>query len=258
MPVLPLEWGLTGRAPTVNFTGECAIISRQPAQSGWRGEQGSQDYAQRASGARPFRQVAYGPLAVNVIWQLLPEQLAMVAPTTRPAPCIRKGTLTMGPPQPYMPNTLAINNELRIVLPCTMPTYNWEQHNVFVPTILAAVTGHQNLAMLNRLNGVQSFMGFEWNPITSQDTPQFDPDDEDDAVLDAFAAMAVGAAIPAAQPPPPPPAQPAPHQPPLVPPNAQVVAPPPQANPAPLGDAILAPPGQVQGGAPPPAVPPPP
>lgn len=142
--------------------------------------------------------------------------------------------------------------------PFSTHPFNWEQHNVFVPTILAAVTGHQNLAMLNRLNGVQSFIGFEWNPITSQDTPQFDPDDEDDAVLDAFAAMAVGAAIPAAQPPPPPPADPVPHQPPPVPANAQVVAAPPQANPAPLGDAIVAPLGQVQGGAPPPAVPPPP
>lgn len=255
MPVLPLEWGLTARGPTVNLTSECAIFSRQAAQSAWRGEQGSRDYAQRAEGARPFRQVAYGPLAVNVIWQLLPGVLPMVPPTTRPAPCIRRGTLTLGAPEPYPAGTLQVNNELRIVLPCTMPTYNWHQHSIFVPTILAGVAGHQNLAMLSRVNGVQNFIGFEWNPITAEDIPQFDPDDEDDDVLDAFAAMAMGAAMPAGRPPAPPAANIIPHQPPPIPPQAQNVAPPPQANPAPLGDAIIAPPGQVQGGAPPPQAP---
>lgn len=67
-PVLPLEWGLTGRGPSMNFTAECAVYSRVLAQCAWRAEQGSADYAQRAEGARPFRQVAYGPLAVNTIW----------------------------------------------------------------------------------------------------------------------------------------------------------------------------------------------
>lgn len=61
LPVLPLEWGLTGRSPSVNFTAECTLYSRLAAQCAWRGEQGSSDYAQRAGGARPFRQVAYGP-----------------------------------------------------------------------------------------------------------------------------------------------------------------------------------------------------
>lgn len=67
LPIFPLEWGITGRGPNVNFTAECSVISRVADQCGWRGEQGSGDYAQRASGARPFRQVAYGPLAVNTI-----------------------------------------------------------------------------------------------------------------------------------------------------------------------------------------------
>lgn len=164
----------------------------------------------------------------------MPEALEMVPPQNRVAPCIRRGTLTMRPPQDYPQGTLAVNAPLRIVLPCTMPTYNWE-HSLLVPTILAEAIGHQNLAMISRLNGVQSFVGFEWNPVTSQDIVDFDPDDEDDAVLDAFAAMAMGALLPAGRAPPAhdPPA-PVPHQAPPVPAQAQQVAPPPHANPPPL------------------------
>lgn len=61
--------------------------------------------------------------------------------------------------------------------------------------------------------------------------------------------MAMGAPVPAQRAPN---AAPIPHQAPLVPvPQAQQVAPPPQAHPPPLGYAIIAPPGQVQGGGPP-------
>lgn len=252
-PVFPLEWGLTGRGPNVNFTAECTLISRVEDQCAWRGEQGSGDYALRVSGARPFRQVAYGPLAINTIWQLLPAFQEFAPPMQRTAPCIRRGTLAMVPAIAYPANTVEVNNDLNIIVPCTLPTYDWVNHQIYVPTLLAAQVGHQNLAMLSRLNGPQTYCGFTWNPIAPLDLVEFDPDDGDDDVLDAFAAMAVGAPAAARNDNNPPPEPPAPHQPPAVPQNAQAVAPPPQANPLPLGDVLVNPPGQVQGAGAPPA-----
>lgn len=252
LPVFPLEWGLTGRGPNVNFTAECSLISCVADQCAWRGEQGSGDYALRASGARPFRQVAYGPLAINTIWQLVPDSQEFVPPMQRTAPCIRRGTLTMAAAAAYPANTVEVNIVLGIIIPCTLPTYDWVNHQVYIPTLLAGQVGHQNLAMLSRLNGPQTHCGFNWNPIAPVDLVEFDPDDGDDDVLDAFAAMAMGAPAAAGAAQNPPPEPPAPHQPPAVPPHAQAVAPPPQANPPPLGDGIVDPPGNVQGaGAPP-------
>lgn len=66
--------------------------------------------------------------------------------------------------------------------------------------------------MLSRINGPQTHMGFEWNPIAQPYIVQFDPDDEDNDVLDAFAAMVMGAPLPAARAPPADAALPAPHQ----------------------------------------------
>lgn len=252
LPIFPLEWGITGRGPNVNFTAECSIISRVADQCGWRGEQGSGDYAQRASGARPFRQVAYGPLAVNTIWQLIPDFQEFVAPQQRTAPCIRRGTLTMAAAAAYPANTLQVNNVLGIVVPCTMPTYDWINNQIYVPTLLAGQVGHQNLAMISRLNGQQTQCGFTWNPIAPVDLMEFDPDDGDDDVLDAFAAMAMVAPAAGAVHRAPPDQEPVPHQQPPAPPNPQVVAPPPQGNPPPLGDGVIDPPGNVHGaGAPP-------
>lgn len=104
-------------------------------------------------------------LAVNTIWQLLPAEMEVIPPMIRPAPCARRGTLTLGAPQDYPEATIPMHNELRIVMPCTMPTYDWQDHQVFVTTILAAGIGHQNIAILIRLNGLQAHIGFNWNPI---------------------------------------------------------------------------------------------
>lgn len=253
-PVFPLEWAMTGRGPSVNFTAECALYSRALDQCAWRGEQGSADYFQRASGARPFRQVAYGPLAVNTIWQLVPDQQVFAPPQQRVAPCIRRGTLTLAAAADYPANTIQLNDQLRVVIPCTMPTYDWVGHQLYVPTILAGQIGHQNLVMLSRLNGPQTFIGFSWNPIAPPDLVEFDPDDEDDDVLDALAAMAMGGALPAARAGQPPPGAPVPHQAPPIPQQAQQVAAPPQANSPPLEDSIVNPVGEVQGGGAPPGV----
>lgn len=61
--------------------------------------------------------------------------------------------------------------------------------------------------------------------------------------------MAMGAPLPAARAKPAAPVAQVPHQAPPQPQQAQQLAAPPQANPPPLGDAIVAPPGQVRGGA---------
>lgn len=53
-------------------------------------------------------------------------------------------------------------------------------------SLLTYVIGHQNLAMLSRIYGPQTHLGFEWNPIAQPDIVQFDPDDEDNDVLDAW------------------------------------------------------------------------
>lgn len=109
----------------------------------------------------------------------------------QPAPCTRRrGTLTIGAPEGYPDNTVQVNNELRIILPCTLPTYDSDNHQLFIPTNLGDDVGQQNLAMLSRLNGPQQHIGLDLNPICRRDIVQVDPDD----VLDSFAAMAMGAA----------------------------------------------------------------
>lgn len=109
-----------------------------------------------------------------------------------------------------------------------MPTYDWIGHQIYVPTLLSGQIGQQNLAMISRLNGPQPF---SWNSIAQPDLVEFDPNDGDDDVLDAFAAMAMGAPIPAGNAAPPHQEPIIPHQAPAVPQNPQQVALPPQSNP---------------------------
>lgn len=210
IPTAPLEWGITGRGPTINFVHDISTVSRNVESLAWRAESGTNDYANRARSALPFQQISYGPLAYNMLFQCMPVVQEIIVPLQRSTPAIRSQQMALAPPAPYPENTVQLQPDLQIIMPCTLPTYDWENDNIFIPTITGAEIPPGILGYLRNIRGQQNQVGFMWYPISPDEIVAEDHDDEDDAFFNQLGNLALAPgevpahAAQARNPPPPP------------------------------------------------------
>lgn len=135
---MPKEWGLTGVGPKYDTSAEWILWDAAPNLRGWYAERGQPSYLQQANGSVPYALVDYGPTALSTMAMLTPANQQLGVPQQRPVVC-QDSTMILppGPPAGYPGNRGAPvwHAHLRVVQPCTMLSYDWQNNIIMVPWI---------------------------------------------------------------------------------------------------------------------------
>lgn len=127
---------MTSIGPRINLMHEWVVWSGPAARKGWYAERGDQRYEQLASSAGPFNLVTYGASAYNIMAQLKPEPFELPIFMQRSIQCeLNTVRPLIDAPAPY-PNGKGMpvfDQALRIIEPCTLGSYDWEQEAMLVP-----------------------------------------------------------------------------------------------------------------------------
>lgn len=161
LDVRPIEWGIVGDRPIVNFQREI-VVTGAVARRGWRGEMGSIKYSERATSQEPYKMVVYGAQAINVITQLLRRDAAHV-PIISHQDCEWQPNRVEGPGAPApvewdapvaypaadQPYTAIINS----FQPCTIMSYDYATQTIRAPCLVNAALGALELDALVYIRG---------------------------------------------------------------------------------------------------------
>lgn len=126
----PLEWGVPGDNTSADFSTEVCQLGHAN-NLGWFGNRGSADYAQAVKGNAPFRICPYGSMALTTIGQ---------ATNSHPKVYVQQSAWTFGfDPQwspPVYNEVGSWNNELHVLEPGSLMSYDYINNNVLAPCLL--------------------------------------------------------------------------------------------------------------------------
>lgn len=129
--IRPLEWGVLSPEPNINLTADLVTGAAQDVQ-GVYARLGDHKYVERVTSAAAFEYVAYGAMLVNAVTQVMrPNVLNLQEEHAQWD--YSHGSGWSAPAHFIEPEW---DNELKIVRPCTMVTFNFENRRVIAPVLL--------------------------------------------------------------------------------------------------------------------------
>lgn len=194
-----MEWALTGIAPTVNFTTERLLYSILQGQRFWAAERGTNDYAVCVRSNMPQKIVVYGSAALNAFFLALPQEVQPMLTHARPAAAFPQAMLQPGNALGYPTGDQLYHDQLRVLQPCRVPTFDWATNTVLIPQLLAQDVGQQWAVFLNGLNGVLPSVGLDWQSAPLEPVLEYGNADDDD-VFNMLDQMDLGDDAPAPPP----------------------------------------------------------
>lgn len=157
----PIEWGVSGPAPDVNFNDEVQIAGA-PEGQGWFAQRGAiAEYNRISTGPEPYELVAHTPAAMTAVCQIrYPDEPPIISWVNSdwwngiPLPAWSFPNAQLFPQPPY-------NLALHIFEPCTVMTYDFSTGRVLAPCITLANDGMRSMQALKIQRGPAALVGFE-------------------------------------------------------------------------------------------------
>jgi len=196
LTVVPVEWGVSGMGATINCVSEFNMWNQVEAQRGWAPEQGCSTYADRIRADMPYQMVVYGSQIANFFWQYTADGVPFAPMQARTVACGPNNQMILNAPAAMPAGCSAPADGLRLIQPCTVPTYYWETHQVVVPFYGAAVFPPPWINLLAQLNGTVPDVGLQWFPQQTPVIPMYG-NAPGNPLLAAIAQLALGQ-VPAA------------------------------------------------------------
>lgn len=151
LKVRPCEWGVVAPGPAVNFKSDIRVIGR-PARQGWYANLGSKKYAERAISDCPIKLTTYGLQGISIILQYFANQ-AVPHISHQDADWALQGETTWEAPQAYPMAEMSYNDQLHIINPCTLMSYNYTDQCVVSPCLLNSHINASDVIALTNFQG---------------------------------------------------------------------------------------------------------
>lgn len=143
----PMEWGIVGMRPAVNFTQDMRVVGAA-ANQGWYGSKGSTKYAERACSQFPCKMTVYGTQAVNIISEVLRRAAgaALVlshqnASWSAADTAGNTSDVAWDAPVAYAVADVPYIAALHVFQPCTIMTFDFVNEQVWAPCVVGNTLG---------------------------------------------------------------------------------------------------------------------
>jgi hypothetical protein len=144
-----IEWGISGPNPKVDLYHE-TVIEAEGNRAGWFAYMGTSNYSQTAASGCPMKLDIYGVMALNIILQYIDVAQQPLLSRNR-VPWSPNGVVQWDAPVPIPGDQVDWVGPLRVIQPCTLMTFTYENRSIWAPAYTQPNIPFQMLTQLNML-----------------------------------------------------------------------------------------------------------